>query len=238
MSEQPLEQRWSPKNGFQTIRTWRGLDVYITGMRTTFVNEEIEFLYTPETEGPYATIRAYFNDAETPNNDLLTTWEKDSNSIEKSIYASPGAQALGPFVLDIISAAVDDKSRLYAERVTIIRNAARSAKVSETDAIEFFDWALLGEESFDLEQAVLKKYITARAQAPLKPYEENVGRVFKRATLIAKENPPKNLMDALNDKYWYKKSSNQKQKTDGRWEIVVEYWGTDVWNRIVNGEAL
>lgn len=239
MEEQRMVRRWTARTGWSYVRSWRGLDgdcaALISQLQALGVDVDVE-----DEEGPYAIVRGNFlggEDGIVPAPEITTVWTRRSNVGEKSIYDHPTSVELGEAVLKEIQNQVD-KSVSWAVAKAAVEAKATAEGVNQVTAVDLLRLATRNVEAYIETQYVLRKTQIVPKKANLVVQDTNVGKLLTTSTLNTLEQVPTNLLFTLPVGNWLKMPPEIDQRSDGKWEVVEEWWYAESPATYLYGAAL
>lgn len=242
--EQPQERKYDGSKGWITSRRWQGTIDAVNSHAANLVREfgsKCSLSIQPSAAG-LATISASFdsiqdgaNPAEAEAGNPVTdseSWTLTGNDLSKSIFASPPLLAL-------LFLYPDDYEWLRVNLPIAKKNgtwqsiyAALTGNEAGGALKPIFRIFMDGAEEYSISQFVLKLSRSFSSSAAGQVSLDNAGRQYSTAELIAQENVPADLIFALPEGAWLKRTPTIGY--DGsKTSFDVEWWHSDSWSLIL-----
>lgn len=236
ITEAPIEQTWDPQNGWQTVRTWRGLDSYMRGKMQDLFNAGIKLSYAPDAEGPYSTVKGFFNEAGDGSDltkALVSLWSLVANDNEVPLTHCDRAQAIPADQMALIRQFLGeaDVGENYQAKLNLLSNA--DAKTLFTKLVIGAETGFLAPKWVLRNTAIVSKNMP-KTSVPMTNFAP-VGSVYtSTATMVDREQMPAgDFIFTLPDGQWLVRPPMFDQQTDGKWQVMQEFWWAELWDDFI-----
>ena len=242
--EQPQERKYDGAKGWVTSRRWRGTIDAVNSQAANLVREfgsRCNLTVNPDEAG-LATLSASFDgvqdgekketkDTGEPVADS-ESWTLAGNDLSKSIYSSPALTTLlADYPADYdwlrVNIPIVKKNGTWQQVYAALTGAEAGGTLKP-----IFKLFMDGVEEFSVSQFVLKLQRTIASGSKGRVSLANAGRQFTTAELISAEGVPSDLLFAVPDGAWLKRTPTISY--DGqKLSFDVEWWHADEWTTIL-----
>ncbi len=238
LQEQPKQRTWSAESGWATVRTWEGERSAIDAFANTLTSQgAIGLSVSSSGESPVGRVSATFPDAQDVNlnaNPENITWELFGNDLEKDLTTHSSIKPLTDADRNALVMAKDYVVNPPGDTIAEI-NAAITANLSGK-SLKLYQHLSQGTTGYVVTHYVLRKTIKVAGNSAVIASLVGVNKVEAPVGVPGVLfNVPTEQGDGTIQ--WLKKPPQVQSLGRGKFQIVQEWWGSNVWSKDLYGGA-
>lgn len=251
--EQPGPFSWSRSDGVRRTVVYEGthsaIEAYYSTVRNSLNPDAIEIDRDVNNGTSRMTVLFNFDETEIPEIGVIN-WELISNDLTKDLYEHSKVLDFPAAVLSAVRKAVDqfenqtaDDEYTVAQATIDITAACVTAGYSSANPIAVFNLRAKGQDSFSVDQSVLRKTQLVSSNYPQKLAFSGVGKLWTGSQINAQESIPIGIQFDINQIEappartgylwsWLKKRPTAIVVSRNKIQLVQEWW-LEQWSTFV-----
>jgi hypothetical protein len=231
-------------------------DAEITNLAIQGFDVEAE----PRDGTPFTDLRWTVTDpssgggSQDPDRIITDLWEDQDNMLERELWSLPGVIEQ----LAILKGQPDSYDKAAFVRRLVDDKVAGRENTLDNNGTEVALWPMSiyvghftalglnpevftglvnsmanGVQSYLVKQPVIRRTRILPPNTSIKPLKAQAGKIMSSGFLISFENPPATIKINIESGFYFVRSPNMVQQTDGNWQLRQEWWWTQYFDNFV-----